>query len=51
MRHQSVLKLILTVSTGGHFAKDFFAGTGTFCGASEDEAEGLDVVTALTLST
>jgi hypothetical protein len=51
MRHQSVLKLILTVSTGGHFGKDFFAGTGTFCGASEDEADGPNAVTAMTLST
>jgi hypothetical protein len=42
----------LLISTGPRsFEKDFFAGTGTFCGASEDEAEGLDVVTALTLST
>jgi hypothetical protein len=51
MRHQSVLKLILTENTGGHFAIDFFAATGTFRGASEDEAEGPNAVTALTLST
>jgi len=38
MWHQSVLKLILAAITGYHFAKDFFAATGTFRGASEDEA-------------